>query len=91
MRDTTPYLINCYCLISSLSHCFTSPRTSSGQAGWPYETVPIGTILSPSAGGRKPQGENYQAFIVKGERHSTCSLKSTQAIAVEGERVTLKK
>ena len=48
---------------------FTSPRTSSGQASWPYETVPIQTILSPSEGGRKPEGENHQALAVKGERH----------------------
>ena len=50
---------------------FTSPRTSSGQVSWPYETVPIRTILSPSEGGRKPQGENHQALAVKGERHPT--------------------
>ena len=85
------YLIHCDCLFSSLSHCFTSLRTSSGQVGWPYEMVPIGTILSPPEGGRKPQGENHQAFVVKGERHPTCSLQSNPAIAVRGERVTLKK
>ena len=34
-----------------------SPRTSSGQASSPYETVPNGTISSPSEGGRKPRGE----------------------------------
>ena len=49
---------------------FTSPRTSQ-----PYETVPIGIILSPSDGGRKHQGENHQALAVKGERHPTCSLE----------------
>ena len=49
-----------------------SPRTSSGQASWPYKMVPIGTILSPSEGGRKPQGENHQALAVKSERHPTC-------------------
>ena len=54
---------------------FTSPRTSSGQASQPYETVPIGTILSPSEGGRKPRGENHQALAVKGERHPTCGLE----------------
>ena len=54
---------------------FTSPRTSSGQASWPYETVPYGKILSPSEGGRKPQGENHQALAVKGERHPTCGLE----------------
>ena len=54
---------------------FTSPRTSSGQASWPYETVPNGTISSPSEGGRKPQGENHQALAVKGERHPTCGLE----------------
>ena len=32
---------------------FTSLRTSSGQARWPYETVPNGTISRPSEGGRK--------------------------------------
>ena len=36
---------------------FTSPRTGSGQVSRPYETVPIRTILSPSKGGRKPQGK----------------------------------
>ena len=51
---------------------FTSPRTSSGQTSQPYETVPIGTISSPSVGGRKPQGEIRQALAVKGERHPTC-------------------
>ena len=55
---------------------FTSPRTSSGQASRPYEMVPIGTISSPSEGGRKSLGENYQALVVMGERHSTCSLES---------------
>ena len=54
---------------------FTSPRTSSGQASWPYEMVPYGTILSPSEGGRKPRAENHQALAVKGERHPTCSLE----------------
>ena len=54
---------------------FTSPRTSSGRASRPYEMVPIGTILSPSEGGRKPQGENHQALAVKGERHPTCGLE----------------
>ena len=54
---------------------FTSPRTSSGQASRPYETVPIGTISSPSEGGRKPQGENHQALAVKGERHPTRGLE----------------
>ena len=29
------------------------PRTSSGQAGQPYDKVPNGTILSPSEGGLK--------------------------------------
>ena len=53
----------------------TSPKTSSGQASRPYETVPIGTISSPSEGGRKPQGENNQALAVKGERHPTCGLE----------------
>ena len=48
-----------------------SRRTSSGQASRPYETVLIGTISSPSEGGRKPQGENHQALAVKGERHPT--------------------
>ena len=52
-----------------------SPRTSSGQASWPYETVPNGTISSPSEGGRKPRGENHQALAVKGERHTTCGLE----------------
>ena len=46
------------------------------QAGWLYETVPIGTILSPSECGRKPQGENHQALAVKGERHPTCDEES---------------
>ena len=55
---------------------FTSPRTSSGQASWPYETVSIRTISSPAQGGRKPQEENHQALVVKGERHPTCGLES---------------
>ena len=38
---------------------FTPPITSSGQASRPYEIVPIGTISSPSEGGRKPQGDNH--------------------------------
>ena len=52
-----------------------SPR-SSGQASQPYETVSIGTISSPSEGGKKPQGENHQALAVKGETHPTCGLES---------------
>ena len=75
---------------------FTSSRTSSSQASRPYETVPIGTISSPSEGGRKPQGENHQALAVKGERHPTCGQSRTQAaartrtqaVAVRGGRVT---
>ena len=54
---------------------FTSPRTSSGQASWPYETVPNGKISSPFEGERKPEGENHQALAVKGERHPTCGLE----------------
>ena len=65
---------------------FTSPRTSSGQASWPYETVPNGTISSPSEGGRKPQGENHQALAVKGERHPTCSPESESNPGCSGER-----
>ena len=65
---------------------FTSPRTSSGQASRPYETVPIGTISSPSEGGRKPRGENHQALAVKGERHPTCSQESNPDCS--GERQT---
>ena len=34
-----------------------------------------------------PKG-NHQALDVKGERHTTGSLKSTQAVAVRGECVT---
>ena len=49
-----------------------------------YEMVPIGTISSPSEGGRT-RGKNHQAFAVKGTRHPTPSR--TQAIAVRGERV----
>ena len=60
---------------------FTSPRTSSGQASWPYEMVPIRTISSPSEGGRKPQRENHQALAEKGERHPTCEQSQTQAAA----------
>ena len=52
-----------------LKPLFTSPRTSSGQAGWPNETVPIRTILNPSEGGRKSQGENHQVLAVNGEKH----------------------
>ena len=62
---------------------FTSPRTSSGQTR-PYEMVPIRTILSPSEGGRKPQGENHQVLAVKGERHPTCGPKSNPGSS--GER-----
>ena len=54
----------------------TSPRTSFGQDIWPYEMVPSGTISSPSAGERKPQGENHQALAVKGIRHPTCGPES---------------
>ena len=62
----------------------------------PYETVPLGTILSPSEDGRKPQGENHKALAVKDERHPTWRQSQTQAaartgtrtIAVRGERVT---
>ena len=50
---------------------FTSPRTSSNQASWPYETVQSGTILIPSEGGRKPQREHHQVLAVKGEKHPT--------------------
>ena len=59
---------------------FTSPRTSSGQASRPYEMVPIGTISSPSEGGRKPRGGNHQALAVKGERHPTCGLELNRAL-----------
>ena len=67
---------------------FTSPRTSSGQASQPYETVLIGTISSPSEGGRKPKGENHQALAVKGERHPTCGpvSESNPGVAVRGEQ-----
>ena len=67
---------------------FTLPRTGSGQASRPYETVPIGTILSPSEGGRKPQGENYQALVVKGERHHTCGPESESIPDCSRERRT---
>ena len=67
---------------------FTSHRTSSGQASWPYETVPNGTILSPSEGGRKRQGENHQTLAVKGERHPTCSSESESNPGCSGERWT---
>ena len=67
---------------------FTSPRTSSGQASWPYEMVPNGTISSPSEGGRKPRGENHQALAVKGERHPTCGLDSESNLGRSGERRT---
>ena len=65
---------------------FPSPRTSSGQASWPYEMVPNRTISSPSEGGRKPQGENHQALAVKGERHPTCGLDSESNPGRSGER-----
>ena len=67
---------------------FTSPRTNSGQASWPYETVPNRTISSPSEGGRKPRGENHQALAVKGERHPTCGLDSESNPGCSGERRT---
>ena len=58
----------------------------SGQASRPYETVPIGTISSPSVGGRKPQGENHQELAVKGERHPTCGPEPNRGRS--GERRT---
>ena len=67
---------------------FTLPRTSSGQASRPYETVPIGTILSPSEGGTKPLRENHQTWRVKDISHVAHSRSRTQAIAVTDERVT---
>ena len=67
---------------------FRSPRTSSGQASWPYETVPIGTNLSPSEGGRKSRGENHQVLAVKGERHPTCGPESESNPGRSGERRT---
>ena len=66
---------------------FTSLRTSSGPASWPYETVPIGTILSPSEGVRKPRGENHQALAVKGERHPTCGPESESNPGHSSERL----
>ena len=60
-----------------------SPRTSSGQASWPYEIVPIRTILSPYESGRKSLGENYQALTVMGERYPTWSLESDSNQASE--------
>ena len=60
---------------------FTSLRTSSGQASWPYEMVPIGTISSPSEGGRKPRGENHQAKVISNfEPVTVCYIKATQVI-----------
>ena len=67
---------------------FTSPRSSSGQASQPYEMVPIGTISSPSEGGRKPQGENHHVLAVKGERHLTYSPESELNPVRSGERQT---
>ena len=66
-----------------------SPRTSSGQATWPYETVPIRTISNTSEGGRKPQGENHQALDVKGERYPTCGLESESNPGCSSERLLL--
>ena len=45
--------------------------SGSGQTSQPYETVPIRTISS-SSDGRKSQGGNHQALVVKTERHPTC-------------------
>ena len=42
---------------------FTSPRTSSDLARQPYETVPIGRISSPSAGGRKLRGKTTRHWL----------------------------
>ena len=67
---------------------FTSPRASSGQASQLYEMVPIGTISSPSKGGRKPQGDNHQALAVKGEWHPTCGLELESNPGRIGERRT---
>ena len=56
---------------------FTSPRTSSGQASRPHETVPIRTISNLSGVEGNPKGKSmllyHQVLAVKGERHAAWS------------------
>ena len=55
-----------------------------------YETVPIGTVSSPSEGGRKPGGKATGHWLqrVKDIPHAALCQSQTQAVAVRGERVT---
>ena len=55
--------------------------SSRWQASQPYETVPIGTILSPSEGGRNPQGKPSDIGCEGWKSR-------TQAIALRGKCVT---
>ena len=75
------FFVECQILVKGKAIDFMSLRTSSGQARQPYEMVASGTILSPSEGGRKPQGENHQALAVKCERYPTCGTELNPGIS----------
>ena len=69
---------------------FTLPRTSSGQARWPYEMVQIGTILSLVRVEENPKGKTTRHWLwrVKDIPHVAQSQSRSQTVAVRGERVT---